>query len=126
MLKAIHAQEDLEAARIKAAAVVVKLSEMKLEQAAELVAAGVEETLCYMNFSREHWRNLRTKNPLERVIREVRRWTRVAGAFHDGNSALMLVAARLLHIAETKWGKRYMDISQLRAVNAGVEATTAA
>jgi transposase-like protein len=127
MLKAIHAQEDLEAARTKAAAVVVKLREMKLKQAAELVAAGVEETLCYMNFPREHWRNLRTNNPLERVIREIRRRTRVVGAFPDGNSALMLVAARLRHIAGTKWGsKRYMDISRLQALNAGAEATTAA
>jgi putative transposase len=127
MLKAIHAQEDLEAARTKAAAVVVKLREMKLKQTAELVAAGVEETLCYMNFPREHWRNLRTNNPLERVIREIRRRTRVVGAFPDGQSALMLVAARLRHIAGTKWGsKRYLDISRLQAVSAGAEATTAA
>ncbi len=115
MLKAIHAQEDLEAARQKAAAVVIKLREMKLGKAAEMVAVGVEETLCYMNFPREHWRNLRTNNPLERVIREVRRRTRVVGAFPDGQSALMLVAARLRHIAGTKWGnKRYLDMGRLR------------
>jgi putative transposase len=30
----------------------------------------------------------------------------VVGAFPDGKSALMLVAARLRHIASTKWGKR--------------------
>jgi transposase-like protein len=107
--------------------VVVKLREMKLQQAAELVTAGVEETLCYMNFPREHWRNLRTNNPLERVIREIRRRTRVVGAFPDGQSALMLVAARPRHIAGTKWGsKRYMDISRLQAVSLGAEATTAA
>ncbi len=45
-------------------------------------------------------------NPLERIIREIRRRTRVVGAFPDGQSALMLVAARLRHIASTKWGKR--------------------
>src|SRR5207302_6013299 len=45
-------------------------------------------------------------NPLERIIREIRRHTRVVGAFPDGHSALMLVAARLRHIASTKWGKR--------------------
>ena len=67
-----------------------------------------------MNFPREHWRNLRTNNPLERVIREIRRRTRVVGAFPDGNSALMLVAARLRHIAGTKWGtKRYLDMNRL-------------
>ena len=68
-----------------------------------------------MNQPREHWRNLRTNNPLERVIREIRRRTRVVGAFPDGQSALMLVAARLRHIAGTKWGsKRYMDMTRLR------------
>ncbi len=40
---------------------------------------------------------------------------RVVGAFPDGNSALMLVAARLRHIAGTKWGtRRYLDMDRLR------------
>ncbi len=43
---------------------------------------------------------------MKRIIREIRRRTRVLGAFPDGHSALMLVAARLRHIASTKWGKR--------------------
>jgi len=37
-------------------------------------------------------------NPMERIIREIRRRTREVGAFPDGSSALMLVA-RLRHIA---------------------------
>lgn len=36
-------------------------------------------------------------------MKEIRRRTRVVGAFHDGESALMLVAARLRHIASTTW-----------------------
>lgn len=51
-------------------------------------------------------RRIKTNNPLERIIREIRRRTRVVGAFPDGHSALMLVAARLRHIASTTWGKR--------------------
>jgi putative transposase len=48
-------------------------------------------------------------------MREIRRRTRVVGAFPDGESALMLVAARLRHIAGTKWGaKRYMNIDRLQ------------
>ena len=31
----------------------------------------------------------------------------MVGAFPDGHSALMLVAARLRHIASTRWGKRH-------------------
>ena len=62
------------------------------------------------------WRQLRTNNPLERIIREVRRRTRVVGAFPDGQSALMLVAARLRHIAATKWGtRRYLATELLQA-----------
>ena len=116
MLKAIHAQEDLEAARSKVQDVVAKLKVMKLKNAANLVEDGIEETLLYMKYPREHWRHLRTNNPLERLIREVRRRTRVVGNFPDGNSALMLVAARLRHIAGTKWGlRRYMDMSHLNS-----------
>jgi len=43
---------------------------------------------------------------MERIIREIRRRTRVVGAFPDGQSALMLVAARLRHVAATRWGTR--------------------
>jgi transposase-like protein len=115
MLKAIHAQEDREAARTKAAQVADKLEGMKLSKAADLLRAGVEETLTYMAFPREHRSRLRTNNALERIMKEVRRRTRVVGAFPDGQSALMLVAARLRHIAGTKWGtRRYLDMDRLR------------
>ena len=115
MLKAIHAQEDRQAARRKAEDVVAKLEAMKLGKAAQIVREGVEETLSYMAFPTEHWRQIRTNNPLERIMREIRRRTRVVGAFPDGRSALMLVAARLRHIAGTRWGtKRYLDMDRLR------------
>ena len=106
MLKAIHAQEDLREAQRKAAVIVKRLKEMKLKSAAELVEQRVSETLTYYAYPSTHWRQIRTNNPLERIIREIRRRTRVVGAFPDGQSALMLVAARLRHIASTKWGKR--------------------
>jgi len=116
MLKAIHAQEDAAAAAQKAEAVSAKLREMKLPEAAAMVREAIGETLAYMGFPREHWRSLRTNNPLERIIREIRRRTRVVGAFPDGQSALMLVCARLRHIAGTKWGTRkYMDMDRLNA-----------
>ena len=65
--------------------------------------------------SQRRRRQIRTNNPLERIIREVRRCTRVVGAFPDGQSALMLVAARLRHIAATKWGtRRYLTAELLQ------------
>lgn len=129
ILKAIHAQEDRSCAEAKAAAVVEKLEWMRLGKAATIVREGVSETLSYMSFPREHWRCPRTNNPLERLNREVRRRTRVVGAFPDGQSALMLVAARLRHVAGTKWGlRRYLDMSRLRepALTTTETTTTAA
>jgi transposase-like protein len=117
MLRAVHAQEDAQAAREKAAQVVEKLKAMKLARAAEIVAAGVEETLSYYAMPSEHWRSIKTNNPLERLMREIRRRTRVVGAFPDGKSALMLVAARLRYVAATRWGtKRYLQMNRLADV----------
>jgi putative transposase len=114
MLKAIHACEDKESAMQKVAAVREKLEQMKLTKAAEKIRMAVHETLTYYNFPQQHWRKIRTNNPLERIMREIRRRTRVVGAFPDGHSALMLSAARLRHVAGTKWGlKRYMDMGEL-------------
>lgn len=114
MLKAVHAQEDVVAAREKADAVTEKLRSMRLAAAAKCFRDGVEETLSYMNFPREHWTRIRSNNMLERIMKEIRRRTRVVGAFPDGKSALMLVAARLRHIAGTKWGtRRYLDMDRL-------------
>jgi transposase-like protein len=115
MLKAIHAQEDLEAARDKAKAVAAKLETMKLRTAAEKVREGIEETLTYYAFPDKHHRQIRTNNPLERIMREIRRRSRVVGCFPDGQSALMLAAARLRYIAGSRWGsRRYMNMDRLK------------
>ena len=120
MLKAIHAQEDAQEAQRKAQAVVRKLQGMKLGRAAETVQEGIKETFSYYGFPREHWRRIRTNNPLERIMKEIRRRTRVVGSFPDGNSALMLVAARLRHIAGTKWGmNQYLKMDRLEEEAAG-------
>jgi putative transposase len=116
MLKAIHAGEDNAAAREKALRVIEKLRGLRLSRAAELVEMAVEETLAYYAFPEEHWRRIRTNNPLERILREIRRRTRVVGAFPDGQSALNLAAARLHHIAGSAWStKRYHNIALLKS-----------
>ena len=115
MLKAIHAQEDAAAARLKAQAVADKLETMKLGKAAQAVGDGVDETLRYYAFPREHHRHIYTNNPLEAIMKQIRRRTRVVGSFPDGYSALMLAAARLRHMAGTRWGlKRYMNMERLQ------------
>jgi putative transposase len=72
MLKAIHASEDIVAARGKIIRVIEKLHSFRLSKAAELVETAVEETLTYYSFPEEHWRRIRTNNPLERILREIR------------------------------------------------------
>jgi putative transposase len=115
MLKAIHAAEDVAEAREKALRVGAKLREQRMTKAAELVEGGIEETLAYYTFPEEHWRRIRTNNPLERILREIRRRTRVVGAFPDGQSALNLAAARLRHIAGSEWStKRYLSMDLLK------------
>ena len=114
MLKAIHAQESKKAVREKAKAVVAQLREMKLKEAAKKVEDSFEETLTYCDFPYEHWTRIRTNNVIERLNREIRRHTRVVGTFPDGNSALMLVCARLRHVVGTQWSnKKYMNMKHL-------------
>ena len=113
MLKAIHAQEDNEAALHKVAEVVKKLQALRLDKAARILESGYDETLSYYAFPSTHWRHIRTNNPLERLNREIRRRTRVVGSFPDGHAALMLVSARLRYMAGQKWGtQRYINMKQ--------------
>ena len=114
MLKAIHAQENKEAARKKAREVIEKLKKMKLISASKNLDNGIEETFTHMDFPSKHWLKIRTNNVIERLNREIRRRTRVVGAFPDGNSALMLVCARLRYVAGKDWGcKRYLCMKYL-------------
>jgi transposase-like protein len=84
--KATHVQESLEAAQEKARA---------------MVEQSITETLTYYLYPDTHWQRILTYNPLERIKRKIRRRTLVAGAFANGQSALMLCAARLRYITGT-------------------------
>ena len=95
-----------------------KLKAMKLKAAAELVEKSIHETLTYYAYPAQHWLKIKTNNPMERLLKEARRRTKVVGAFPDGNSALMLVAARLRHVSSTTWGTRkYMNMKLLNEMD---------
>lgn len=115
-LKAIHAMESAQSARNKAQEIIGWLQEKKLTAAAKILETGIEQTLEYYRFPREHQRSLRTNNMLERIMKEIRRRTRVVGSFPDGKSALMLVSARLRYIATKKWpeGRVFLDMKRLQ------------
>lgn len=74
----------------------------------------VWKTLTFMDFPSQHWTRIRMNNTPERLNRKTKRQTRPIGAFPDGKSALMLVCARLRHVASSDWGiERYMNIRTL-------------
>jgi len=87
-----------------------------LKEAARKVRESIAETLTFYDFPREHRLRIRTNNALERIMKEIRRRTKVVGAFPDGHSALMLCAARLRHVAGTRWGiKEHGTVTATRA-----------
>lgn len=112
MLKAIHALEIKEAAREKANQVSEKLRSMKLSKTTKKVEDGIEETLTYMDFPTQHWTRILTNNAIEHFNHEIKRRTKAIGAFPNGQSALMLVCAKLRHVTANSWGaRRYMNMA---------------
>jgi putative transposase len=72
---------------------------------------NIGNTLTHYDFPTEHWRRIRTNNPMKRIMCEIRRRTRVIGVFPDGDSAINLVSARLRYIAGHKWSDNiYLNI----------------
>ena len=87
----------------------------RLKAAANCLREGVGETTTYLldEFPDGHRRRIRTNNMIERLNREIRRRTRVVGGFPDGNSALMLVCARIRYVTANEWStRRYLDMSR--------------
>ena len=80
-LRAIHACEDVKTVREKAPVAEEKFCRRKFAQAAWRIADSIEETFCSLDFPWEHWRSLRTNNPLEGRMEEVRRRTRGSAPF---------------------------------------------
>jgi transposase-like protein len=105
-LKAIHGSEDVAAAREKALQVIAKLRALRLPTAAELAATTFEETLSHYSFPEEHWRRIRTNNPVERSC--------VRSGSPPGWLALSRTANRL-STWPTAWStKRYLNVELLK------------
>ena len=114
-LKAIFAMESRESALAKAESVAAEMEARRLKAAANCLREGVGETTTYLlpEFPDGHRRRIRTNNMTERLNREIRRRTRVVGSFPDGNSALMLVCARIRYVTDNEWStRRYLDMSR--------------
>jgi putative transposase len=101
--------------REKAKAVTRRLEATTLRAMVKEVQEDIEEMMTYYAFPDKGHRQIRTNNPLEHIVREIRWRSRIVGRFPDGQNALMLVAVRLWYIAGSRWGTRQcMNMKRLK------------
>lgn len=111
-VKTVWQQENAGEARHKAKRVIEQYA-ATLPAAMRVLEGALEDTLTFYAFPREHRRRLYTNNPLERLMKEIRRRTKVAEQFPHAESALLLVTARLCRIHEQWQERRYLDLEPL-------------
>ncbi len=113
LVRSIFAQPDAKSVRTQHAAVVAQL-EGKFGEAAALLDEAREEILAFTSFPKEHWRQIWSNNPLERLNREVRRRTDVVGIFPNRAAVVRLVGAVLAE-QHDEWqvARRYMSAESL-------------
>lgn len=95
LVRTVFAQPDKASAHAQLGEVAVSLEE-RFPRAAELLREAEEDILAYMAFPSEHWRQLHSTNPLERLMREIGRRTDVVGIFPNPSSLIRLAGAVLL------------------------------
>lgn len=116
MIKTIFAQETKAEAMTQWNTVADALRE-KQPKLSALMDASREDVLAYMDFPREHWSQIASTNPVERVNREVKRRADVVGIFPNDEAIIRLVGAQMLEIND-EWAvaRRYMSLEGLARV----------
>ncbi|MFO0346189.1 MAG: transposase, partial [Labrys sp. (in: a-proteobacteria)] len=73
-----------------------------------------DDVLAYMTFPREHWPQIASTNPLERLNGEIKRRADVVGIFPNDRSVIRLVGALMLEQSD-EWAvtRRYMSLESL-------------
>ena len=117
LLKTIFAQETAEAAHAQWRQVTDTLRE-RFPKLAELMDASREDVLVYMAFPREHWAQIASTNPLERLNREIKRRADVVGIFPNDPAVIRLVGALMLE-QNDEWAvtRRYMSLESLASLS---------
>jgi putative transposase len=117
MLKTIFAQDTAEAARAQWQQVADALRE-RFPKLAELMDASRDDVLVYMTFPREHWPQIASTNPLERLNGEVKRRSDVVGIFPNDKAVLRLIGALMLE-QNDEWAvsRRYMSLESLSTLS---------
>lgn len=109
LVRSTFAQPNAESVREQHARVIDQLS--KFPDAARMLSDVTEELLAFTAFPKEHWRQVWSNNPQERLNRELRRRTDVVGIFPNRPSIIRLVGAVLIEIHDD-WAvvRRYMAL----------------
>jgi transposase-like protein len=92
---------------------------------AALLDEAASDVLAYLSFPREHWRQIWSNNPLERVNREVKRRTDVVGIFPNDGAIVRLVGM-ILAEQHDEWqvSRRYFSAESLAKLASVPEPTT--
>jgi putative transposase len=113
LVRSICAQPDALAVWAQHARVVAELAE-RFPDAAALLADTAADLLAFAVFPVEHWRQIWSNNPQERLNREIRRRTDVVGIFPNRAAVIRLVGASLAE-QHDEWAvaRRYMSVESL-------------
>jgi putative transposase len=113
LVRTVFAQPDAASTWAQHARIVDQLSE-RFPAAAELLADAAADLLAFTAFPKEHWRQVWSNNPQERLNREIRRRTEVVGIFPNREAVLRLVGAVLAE-QHDEWAvaRRYMSAESL-------------
>jgi putative transposase len=117
MLKTIFAQDTAEAAHAQWRQVADALRE-RFPKLGELMDGARDDVLAYRTFPREHWPQIASTNPLERLNGEIKRRADVIGIFPNERSVVRLVGALMLEQCD-EWAvsRRYMSLESLAALS---------
>ena len=123
LVRTIFAQPDQTTARAELKRVAEHLEE-RFPRAAALLAEAQDDILAYMGFPHEHWKQIASTNPLERLNREIGRRADVVGIFPNRDAALRLVGAVLMEYND-EWAafpRRYFSQTSMEKLQAGASA----
>lgn len=125
IIRTIFAQPSQEAAVMQLRQVAQQLRG-KFPKAMDILEQAESDVLAYMAFPREHWRQIHSTNPLERLNREIRRRSDVVGIFPNRESVIRLIGAILIE-QQDEWtvARRYFSLESMAKIVNGEQVPLA-